>query len=99
VNETTSREDAMTRKDTTERMPRELAHRTSDGLEVWLLWTKADGRLFVLVHDGRQGSSFELEVDASSALDAFDHPYAYAAFRGVEYAVPRRRDRTVATAI
>jgi hypothetical protein len=99
MSETTSREDAMTRTDTTERMPRELAHRTSDGLEVWLLWTKADGRLFVLVHDGRLGASFELEVDASSALDAFEHPYAYAAFRGVEYTVPRRRDQTVATAI
>jgi hypothetical protein len=89
----------MTRTNTTERMPRELAHRTSDGLEVWLLWTKADGRLFVLVHDGRLGASFELEVDASSALDAFEHPYAYAAFRGVEYTVPRRRDQTVVTAI
>ena len=53
----------------------------------------------VLVHDGRLGSSFELEVDASSALDAFDHPYAYAAFRGVEYTVPRRRDQTIVTAI
>ena len=57
--------------------------------------TKAEGRLFVLVHDGRQGASFELDVDSATALDAFDHPYAYAAHRGVEYSVPRRRDETL----
>jgi hypothetical protein len=95
---TTSREDEMTRTNTTDRLPRELAHRANDGLEVWLLWTKADGRLFVLVHDGRQGASFELDVDSATALDAFDHPYAYAARCGVEYSVPRRRDETLVPA-
>jgi hypothetical protein len=88
----------MTRTDTTDCLPQELDHRSNDGLEVWLLWTKADGRLFVLVHDERRGSSFELDVDAASAFDAFAHPYAYAAFRGVDYAVPRRREDTLVTA-
>ena len=87
----------MTRSATTD-LPRELAHRAADGLEVWLLWTKADARLFVLVHDCRLGASFELDVDASVALDAFDHPYAYAAHRGIEYVVPRRRGETLVPA-
>jgi hypothetical protein len=31
------------------------------------------------------GEEFELEVEAASALDAFRHPYAYAAGRGVSH--------------
>lgn len=61
---------------------RELAHRTNNGIDVYLLWHPADDTLAVTVFDDA-GESFELVVDPAEALDAFDHPYAYAAFRGV----------------
>jgi hypothetical protein len=59
--------------------PRELAHRTSDEIEVTLLWTKLEDRLSVLVHDRRSGDHFELEPEPQRALEVFYHPYAYAA--------------------
>jgi hypothetical protein len=82
----------MTMTTATEHLPHELAHRANDGLEVWLLWTRVTNRLFVLVVDSRLDDSFELDVSAEEALDAFHHPFAYASFRGVGYrpAAPRR---------
>jgi hypothetical protein len=46
-----------------------------------LLWRPADDTLAVTVLD-ETGDSFELVVDADEALEVFNHPYAYAAFRG-----------------
>src|SRR6266545_3095288 len=64
----------------------ELAERTIDGLDVLLLWERLSGRLTVLVVDRRLGDSFELAIESGDdALDVFNHPYAYAASRGVEY--------------
>ena len=60
------------------RKPRELAHRTSDGIEVTLLWTKIGDRLSVLVDDWRSGEHFELEPARERALEVYYHPYAYA---------------------
>jgi hypothetical protein len=82
----------MTMTTPTSQLPNELAYRANDGLEVWLLWTRSSNRLFVLVVDSRLDDSFELDVSAEEALDAFHHPYAYASFRGVGFrpAVPRR---------
>jgi hypothetical protein len=61
-------------------MQTELAHRAGDGLEVLLMWDRDDGRLVVIVDDIRKGGSFELVVaDGRQALDAFYHPFAYAA--------------------
>jgi hypothetical protein len=57
----------------------ELAHRTSDGIDVYLFWNESTGRVIVAVLDARTDDSFELEVDGRHALDAFNHPYAYAA--------------------
>ena len=41
---------------------RELAQRTSDGIEVTLVWVHGDGddRVVVSVYDSRDGSSFEI---------------------------------------
>ena len=65
-------------------IPTELAHRAGDGVEVLLLWDRGDGRLRVVVDDLRQGGSFELVADdGRQALDAFYHPFAYAADRGL----------------
>ena len=58
---------------------RELAHRTSDGTEISLFWTKPSSRVSITVLDTRSDEALEFEVDGSVALDAFNHPYAYAA--------------------
>lgn len=66
-------------------MMRELAHRLSDGIEVVLFWRRGRDLLTVAVSDSRTGAYFELDVEPSQALDAFNHPYAYASFRGLPY--------------
>ena len=58
---------------------RELASRESDGVHVLLLWQPRDDALTVSVEDSRAGQRFEISVDSRRALDAFYHPYAYAA--------------------
>lgn len=58
---------------------RGLASRESDGVHVLLLWHPRDDSLTVSVEDSRDGQCFELNVDRSRGLDAFYHPYAYAA--------------------
>ena len=70
--------------------PRELAHREHDGVEVTLLWHPADNHLSVVVVDRTNDAAFELVVDPDEAMDVFEHPYAYAAFGGVEYEVRTR---------
>ena len=65
--------------------PRELDYRCTDGVEVSLLWSKPTNRLWVAVYDGRTDDWFELDVRPDNATDVFNHPYAYAASRGVEY--------------
>jgi hypothetical protein len=62
---------------------RELAHRAGNGIEVWLYWRKPTNRVTVEVLDERLAESFEFEVEGRHALSAFNHPYAYAAARGV----------------
>ena len=59
--------------------PRELAARESDGIHVLLLWHPADNALTVSVEDDRVGARFQLAVAPEHALDAFHHPFAYAA--------------------
>ena len=56
----------------------ELAHRTSDGIDVYLFWNEPTSRVTVRVLDGRSEDGFELELDGRQALDAFNHPFAYA---------------------
>jgi murein DD-endopeptidase MepM/ murein hydrolase activator NlpD len=68
----------------------ELAHRAADGVEVALFWQTDADRLVLVVDDSRSGDLFELEVSSAEALDAFEHPYAYAAHRGVDYAAGLR---------
>jgi len=61
---------------------RELAQRLSGGDEILLLWNPLDGHVAVSVRDVDTGVGFQLEVAPGSALDAFQHPYAYAAVLG-----------------
>jgi hypothetical protein len=58
----------------------ELDSRSSDGVQVRLLWHQGDERVSVAVKDDKTGDKFELIVrDGERALDVFHH--AYAAFR------------------
>jgi hypothetical protein len=56
----------------------ELHHRSADGIEVSLLWSRLTNALTVAVEDVRSGVSFELPAPADKALDVFEHPFAYA---------------------
>ena len=58
---------------------RELDHRASDGIEVRLLWNAETKAVLVSVAE-RDGVGFEFQVPPTNALDAFHHPYAYAAY-------------------
>jgi hypothetical protein len=58
---------------------RELAARDSDGIHVLLLWHPRENGLTVSVEDARVGDRFHLAVAPNRALDAFYHPFAYAA--------------------
>jgi hypothetical protein len=69
---------------------RELAHRSADGVHVTLLWHPSTDRVSVQVSDEGSGDTFEFEAPAARALDAFWHPYAYAAFAGIDFAAPTR---------
>ena len=64
-------------------MEKELAHRENDGIAVTLLWDSDSDRLIVTVRDWRTGEALDLGAEARNAMDVFNHPYAYAAARGV----------------
>jgi hypothetical protein len=59
----------------------ELAYRKSGGVEVGLFWAADEDKLLIAVRDEQTGAGFEFEIDGPHALDAFEHPYAYAARR------------------
>jgi hypothetical protein len=61
---------------------RELARRLSGGDEILLLWNPRDGHVEVSVRDVATGIGFDLEVAPGNALDAFQHPFAYASALG-----------------
>ena len=62
----------------------ELAYRRQNGLEVTLLWDARSNDVSIEVADEHDESAFVLRVDPKAALDAFYHPYAYAAFVRVD---------------
>lgn len=64
---------------TTTLQPRELAARESDGLQVLLLWHPDEDAVTVSVEDERAGDRFQIAVAPDRALEAFYHPFAYAA--------------------
>jgi hypothetical protein len=59
--------------------PRELAARENDGVRVRLLWHPRANAVTVSVEDARAGDHFDLAVAPDLALEAFYHPFAYAA--------------------
>jgi hypothetical protein len=67
--------------------PTELAHRSSEGLDVTLFWAQEDGedKAVVCVCDTREGAYFEISPEPYLALDVYYHPFAYRAFSAVDY--------------
>ena len=57
----------------------ELAQRRNDGLEITLLWAQTDNSVRVSVLNERTGRTASFPVERTNALDAFYHPFAYAA--------------------
>lgn len=58
---------------------RELAERDSDGIHVLLLWHPRGNTLSLSVKDAHVGDQFDIAVAPDRALDAYYHPFAYAA--------------------
>jgi hypothetical protein len=57
---------------------RELDRRSSDGIDVRLLWSPRTNHVSIAVTDEHTGSALTFVVDGAEALTAFNHPYAYA---------------------
>ena len=57
----------------------ELATRSSDGMEVTLLWSQRNGidEIVVRVSDSREDDYFEVPAQPGDALDVYYHPFAY----------------------
>jgi hypothetical protein len=63
-----------------------LAERKNAGIQVTLLWAEDTNTVAVLVRDDGTDDQFELSVEpGANAIDTYEHPYAYAAWQGVEY--------------
>jgi len=58
---------------------RELAQRETGSVEVRLLWDAEADRVEISLHDSATNAGFQVDVAPGDALDAFYHPYAYAA--------------------
>ena len=58
---------------------RELARRDSGGLEVTLYWSADDNSTSVELWQHTPAETFAFAVPRERALDAFYHPFAYAA--------------------
>ena len=65
----------------------ELAHRSSEGIDVTLIWMRGNGedKIVVCVCDRREGAYFEVRAQPHLALDVYYHPFAYRDFSTVDY--------------
>jgi hypothetical protein len=55
---------------------RELAHRSTGGIEVRLLWDETSDSCIVSVVDPSAPEAFEIRVGDRSPMDVFNHPFA-----------------------
>jgi hypothetical protein len=85
---TTEKEAVMT---TAAAARRELAHRSTDAVEVSLLWDEVDDTIALRVHYPSLDEHIELEVPRDRALDAFQRPDAY--LEAAKAVGPARRRR------
>ena len=64
----------------------ELISRESNGITVRLLWSRATNLVTVAVADAANDDYFELVLDEHEPpLEVFNHPFAHAAARGLEF--------------
>lgn len=65
----------------------ELAHRSSEGMDVTLIWVHGAERdkAVVCVCDQREGAYFEIPTEDYLALEVYQHPFAYRDFSTVDY--------------
>jgi hypothetical protein len=64
--------------------------RESNGITVRLRWSRATNLVTVAVADAASDDYFELVLDEHEpALEVFNHPFAYAASRGLEFRTRR----------
>ena len=74
----------MTHRLSFDHTPKELVSRHSGTTEVALLWSKRTHRAAVAVLDEATGDYFELPIgERDDPLELFNHPFAYAASRGL----------------
>ena len=78
---------------------RVLAERKNEGIQVTLLWAADTNAISVLVRDDGTDDQFELSVEPADALHTFEHPYAYAAWRGVDHRPADLRDAVAGSLI
>jgi hypothetical protein len=63
-----------------------LASRKNAGIRVTLLWAAETDAIAVLVRDDSTSDQFELVVEPEdNPMHVYEHPYAYAAWRGIDY--------------
>jgi hypothetical protein len=63
-----------------------LASRKNAGIRVALLWAQDTNTVAVVVRDDSSDDQFELPVEPeANPVDVYEHPYAYAAWRGIDY--------------
>jgi hypothetical protein len=68
----------------------ELMSRESNGITVRLLWSRATNLVTIAVADTGNEDYFELVLDEHEpALEVFNHPFAHAAARGLEFRTRR----------
>ena len=66
-----------------------LASRRNAGIRVTLLWAADTNTVAVVVRDDGAHEQFELLVEPqTNPMDVYEHPYAYAAWRGIDYGTP-----------
>jgi len=72
----------------------ELAHRSSGGIDVTLVWVHGgdrnpDEEVLVCVWDARESTYFEIPTEPNLALDTYYHPFAHRDLSTVDYHDPR----------
>ena len=77
----------------TRKQIRELAQRTSSGTLMRLLWLQGTRELWVEIREPELDVTIVIPAEPERALEAFYHPYAYAAARSAlpQSAEPLRR--------
>jgi hypothetical protein len=63
-----------------------LASRENGGIRVTLFWAADTNAVAVHVLDDNTADEFELLVEpGANPIDIYEHPYAHAAWRGIDY--------------